>query len=191
MGKYCSLRSLMVAIFFQLAAIGVVGRRELLLRGAKVAAASTAAVAFSGPASATMTSALRDGEAALAKATNSQTAADALGQLYEVAAEYEGLPSNTLRQELVTAMRAKRNTLQAQNAWDGVSEEAYNRLMRSVDPWRVVELQPVAQQAIFKFAPVYVALLAVQQLVPKFFNVAYGAGVVLVLGPLFLQIVVG
>ena len=30
-----------------------------------------------------------------------------------------------------------------------------------------------------------------QQLLPKYFNVAYGIGVVVVLGPLFLQIVIG
>mmetsp|Transcript_29351 Transcript_29351/g.75985 ORF Transcript_29351/g.75985 Transcript_29351/m.75985 type:complete len:135 (+) Transcript_29351:2-406(+) len=134
---------------------------------------------------------MREGEAALAEAANSQAAADALGRLFEVADEYDGFTTTELRQELVIAMRAKRSSLQAQNAWDGVSEEAYNRLMRSVDPWRVVELQPVAQQAIFKFAPTYVALLAMQQVLPKYFNVAYGVGVAFVLGPLFLQIVVG
>ena len=123
--------------------------------------------------------------------TNSQTATDALTQLLRVSTQYEGLPSNSLRQEVVEAMRAKRTSLQGQGSWDGISEEAYNRLMRSIDPWRVVELSPVAQRAIFTFAPVYVVLLAVQQLLPKYFNVAYGIGVVVVLGPLFLQIVIG
>ena len=178
-------------LLVNLLACGVVGRRELLVRSAKVAAASTAAVAFSAPASATLTTELRAGEAALAAATTSQATNDALNQLLEVSAEYEGLPSNALREELVNAMRAKRSTLQGEGSWDGISEEAYNRLMRSVDPWRVVELQPVAQRALFTFAPVYVALLALQQIVPKFFNVAYGVGVVIVLGPLFLQIVLG
>ena len=63
--------------------------------------------------------------------------------------------------------------------------------MRTVDPWRVVELAPKLQGAIYTFPFAYVALLAVQQLVPKFFNVAYGVAAVAVMGPLFLQIVLG
>ena len=63
--------------------------------------------------------------------------------------------------------------------------------MRVADPWRVVELAPVLQRSIYTFPFVYLLLTGVQQLVPKFFNVAYGIGAALVLGPLFLQIVIG
>jgi len=165
-------------------------RRQVLIRGAQFAAAGTAA-AFSSAAGASMTSDLRAGEQVLAQATDSQSASDALTKLLEVADEYEGLPSNELKKEIVIAMREKRSSLQRISKWDGIAEESYNRLMRSVDPWRVNELQPVAQRSVLLFAPAYVALLAVQQLVPKAFPFAYGGMVALVLGPLFLQIVIG
>jgi len=165
-------------------------RREMLLHGARIAAAGSTA-AFSASAGASMTSELREGEELLAKATTSESASEALTKLLETASEYEGLTSAQLKQEIVLTMREKRSSLQRAKKWDGISEESYNRLMRSVDPWRVTELQPVAQTSVLAFAPAYVVLLVVQQLVPKVFPVAYGAMVVLVLGPLFLQIVTG
>ena len=90
-------------------------------------------------------------------------------------------------------MRNKRRVLQqgGDKVWDGISEERYNLLMRKVDPWRVTELEPVFQGSIYKFPFAYLGLLAVQQFVPKAFNVAYAAAAALVLGPLLLQIVIG
>ncbi|KAL1514808.1 hypothetical protein AB1Y20_003894 [Prymnesium parvum] len=167
----------------------VLHRRRLLLHAAQLVAGASLLPAA--PAHASLSDKLREGEAALAQASDSPTASAALTQLLEVSSDYNGLPSDALREEVVNAMRAKRIELQRTGAWDGTSEESYNRLMRSVDPWRVVELQPVAQRTLFTFAPVYVAMLAVQQIAPKFFNAAYGVGAAVVLGPLFLQIVVG
>ena len=116
----------------------------------------------------------------------------ALQQLTELVDSYGGLPTSEQTEQLVTAMRRKRSSLQGDDKrWNGITEEAYNRLMRVADPWRVVELAPQLQRAIYTFPLAYVALLAVQQLVPQFFKVAYGVGAVLVLGPLFLQIVLG
>ena len=116
----------------------------------------------------------------------------ALNQLRDVISAYGGLPTQQETERLVDAMRAKRSKLQGDDKrWNGITEEAYNRLMRVADPWRVVELQPKLAQAIYTFPLAYVALLAVQQFVPKFFNVAYGVGAAFVLLPLFLQIVLG
>ena len=55
--------------------------------------------------------------------------------------------------------------------------------MRVVDPWRVVELRPIAQSSVFVFPIVYSALLAVQQL-PGLGR--HAAGAALVFGPLLL-----
>lgn len=173
------------------AASSTLQRRSLLLRATQLATGAAAFSLATPPAHASLIERIREGESVLASAGNSQDATTALGGLLQTAREYEGLPSDAMREEVVNTMRAKRTTLQREGTWDGTSEEAYNRLMRAVDPWRVVELQPVAQRSIITFAPAYVALLAVQQLVPKFFNAAYGLAVVVVLGPLFLQIVVG
>ena len=116
----------------------------------------------------------------------------ALNQLRDVISAYGGLPTQQETERLVDAMRAKRSKLQGDDKrWNGITEEAYNGLMRVADPWRVVELQPKLAQAIYTFPLAYVALLAVQQFVPKFFNVAYGVGAAFVLLPLFLQIVLG
>jgi len=116
----------------------------------------------------------------------------ALQQLTDLVGSYGGLPTSEQTEQLVTAMRRKRSALQGDDKrWNGITEEAYNRLMRVADPWRVVELAPQLERAIYTFPLAYVALIAVQQLVPQFFRAAYGLGVVLVIGPLFLQIVLG
>ena len=116
----------------------------------------------------------------------------ALNQLRDVISAYGGLPTQQETERLVDAMRAKRSKLQGDDKrWNGITEEAYNGLMRVADPWRVVELEPKLKGAIYTFPPVYLVLLAVQQLLPKFFQPAYGLGVLLVIGPLFFQIVLG
>ena len=73
----------------------------------------------------------------------------------------------------------------------GAAEEEYTRLMRATDPWRVTELKPIAQTSIFLLGPVYIATLAVQQLVPALFNGAYAIGAAVLLGPLLFQILTG
>ena len=47
------------------------------------------------------------------------------------------------------------------------------------------------QRSFLAFAPVYLGLLAVQQLVPKLFFLAYAGGVVVVFAPVFLQLIFG
>ena len=66
----------------------------------------------------------------------------ALEQLLNTVDDYGGLPTQQMTSELINAMRSKRTAAQAQGdkAWDGITEEAYNKLMRSVDPWRTTEL---------------------------------------------------
>ena len=103
------------------------------------------------------------------------------------------MPTDKLRAEVVDLMRKKRGALKAvgSDAWGGVQEEEFQRVMRIVDPWRVVELQPFAQVTVLAFVPVYLALLAVQQLLPKVFAQAYAGGAVLVFGPLLFQLIFG
>ena len=143
------------------------------------------------PASAALVQYLRQGEDTLARAQGSEAIATALGELLEVVEEYEGLPTDALVKEIVGGMRTKRSRLLGSQEWNGITEEAYNRLMRKVDPWRETELQPVFQRSIYGLAPAYLVLLAVQRFVPKSFPLAYGVAVAVVLGPLFLQIVIG
>ena len=127
------------------------------------------------------------------KAFTDAAAADApaaLERLLELAREYDGMPTDALRKQLMDAVRAKRGKLRGQG-WDGALEEAYIQLQRQVDPWRVTELQGRAQVAVLLFAPVYVALLAVQQLVPGLFTVAYAVAAAVVFFPLLQQILFG
>ena len=60
-----------------------------------------------------------------------------------------------------------------------------------MDPWRVVEILPLAQYSFLAFPVVYLGLLAVQQFLPKLFLLAYAGGVVVVFAPVFLQLVFG
>jgi hypothetical protein len=162
-------------------------RRAVLGGVAGVACSSLTSL----PASASLASELRSGESALNSASGSEEISAVLGQLLDLVEENEGLPTDALTRELVGTMRAKRSGLQGGKDWDGITEEAYNRLMRKVDPWRVTELEPVFQRSIIAYIPAYIALLVVQQLVPKVFNVAYAAAVAIVLGPLLAQIIIG
>jgi len=168
-----------------------VGRREFIARGARAAATAVGSTAGVAAAGATLTDDLRNGEEALRQARDSESAAAALTRLLQTVQAQGGLATDKMREDLVGTMRTTRSALQASSAWDGISEEAYNRLMRSVDAWRVTELQPIAQNAILGFAPVYIGLLAVQQLVPETFPLAYGVGAALLLGPLLFQIIAG
>lgn len=143
------------------------------------------------PASAALTADLKEAEDALMAATSKDATIQTLGRLLQIGEDYNGMPTDKLRQEVVEAVRAKRDRLRNQNQWDGVLEEQYQRVMRVVDPWRVVELRPIAQGSVFVFPIVYGALLAVQQLLPKAFAPAYAAGAALVFGPLLFQLIAG
>ena len=103
------------------------------------------------------------------------------------------MPSDELRTEVVQLMRKKRDALKAtgKENWTGIQEEEFQRVMRVVDPWRVVEVLPLAQYSFLAFAPVYAALLAVQQFLPKLFLPAYAGGVAVVFGPVLLQLLFG
>ena len=103
------------------------------------------------------------------------------------------MPSDELRAEVVQLMRKKRDALKAtgKENWTGIQEEEFQRVMRVVDPWRVVEVLPLAQYSFLAFAPVYIALLAVQQFLPKLFVPAYAGGVAVVFAPVLLQLLFG
>jgi hypothetical protein len=96
---------------------------------------------------------LREAEAALQAATGNEAINDALERLLNVVTDYGGLPTPQLTEELVVAMRDKRTTAQQQGdkVWNGITEESYNRLMRRVDPWRTIELQPALARSIYSF----------------------------------------
>lgn len=125
--------------------------------------------------------------------TGGQSTEAALDRLLAISQDYGGMPSDALRKELVELMRKKRDALKGvgTEAWSGVEEEEYQRVMRIVDPWRVVEILPLAQYSFLAFPVVYLGLLAVQQFLPKLFLLAYAGGVVVVFAPVFLQLVFG
>ena len=165
-----------------------------LNRRALIGGAAAAALALPRPASAGLREDLAAGKAALQSASGIEETTAAFNQLNELVDSYAGLSSQDDTQQLVELMRQKRSSLQGDDKkWNGITEEAYNGLMRSVDPWRVVELAPKLQGAIYTYPFVYIALLGVQQFKPvsKYFNIAYGVAVALVLGPLFFQIILG
>ena len=141
------------------------------------------------PASAALTADLKEAEGALMAATDKDATMSTLGRLLQIGEDYNGMPTDKLRQEVVEAMRAKRDVLRGEKQWDGILEEQYQRVMRVVDPWRVVELRPLAQGSVFVFPLVYGALLAVQQLLPKAFAPAYAAGAALIFGPLVFELI--
>ena len=125
--------------------------------------------------------------------TGGQSTEAALDRLLAISQDYGGMPTDALRKELVELMRKKRDALKGvgTEAWSGVEEEEYQRVMRIVDPWRVVEILPLAQYSFLAFPVVYLGLLAVQQFLPKLFLLAYAGGVVVVFAPVFLQLVFG
>lgn len=122
--------------------------RRVLLGGAAAAALAPP------PASASLSTELQKAEAALLSAGGGDEATAALTAALGLVQEYEGLPSPELQQELVSTMRKKRGALQGGGAWGSVAEEAYNRLMREVDPWRVTELEPLFGGAVLGLLPV-------------------------------------
>ena len=162
------------------------GRRAVI---GGVAGAACVACAPARPAAATLSADLSTAERELLAAQSSDDITTSLENLLGVVEDFGGIPTQELTEQLVVAMRQKRSG--AGEAWNGVTEEAYNRLMRTVDPWRVTELRGPLQTAIYSFPLVYAALLAVQQFSPKFFQVAYGVGAFFVLGPLLYQIIAG
>ena len=125
--------------------------------------------------------------------TGGQSTEAALERLLAISQDYGGMPTDALRKELVELMRKKRDALKGvgTEAWSGVEEEEYQRVMRIVDPWRVVEILPLAQYSFLAFPVVYLGLLAVQQFLPKLFLLAYAGGVVVVFAPVFIQLVFG
>ena len=125
--------------------------------------------------------------------TGGQSTEAALERLLAISQDYGGMPTDALRKELVELMRKKRDALKGvgTEAWSGVEEEEYQRVMRIVDPWRVVEILRLAQYSFLAFPLVYLGLLAVQQFLPKLFLLAYAGGVVVVFAPVFLQLVFG
>ena len=165
-------------------------RRSFVLQGAACAACS---IGLSRPASASLNVDLREAEAGLMASTGGQSTEAALDRLLAISQDYGGMPSDALRKELVELMRKKRDALKGvgPEAWSGVEEEEYQRVMRIVDPWRVVEILPLAQYSFLAFPVVYLGLLAVQQFLPKLFLLAYAGGVVVVFAPVFLQLVFG
>ena len=165
-----------------------------LNRRAVLGGAAATALALPRPASAGLREDLAAGEAALRSANGIDETTAAFNQLQNLVDSYAGLPSQEQTQQLVELMRQKRSSLQGDDKkWNGITEEAYNGLMRTADPWRVVELAPRLQGAIFIYPFVYLALLGVQQFKPvsKYFNIAYGVAATFVLGPLLFQILVG
>ena len=138
--------------------------RPALGRRALLSGVACAAVGCAQPASAAIKDDLRTAEEALRTAEGNEAINTALARLLELTEDYGGLPTQAMTEELVGVMRAKRSSTQGNSKlWNGISEEAYNRLMRSVDPWRVTELEPVLARSIYTFPFAYIALLVVQQ----------------------------
>jgi len=166
-------------------------RRSFVLQGA--AACAACSVALPRPASASLNVDLREAEAGLMASTGSKSTEAALDRILAISQDYGGMPSDELRKEVVELMRKKRDQLKgvSKEAWSGVEEEEFQRVMRIVDPWRVVEILPLAQYSFLAFAPVYIALLAVQQFLPKLFVPAYAGGVAVVFAPVLLQLLFG
>ena len=137
-------------------------RRTILRGGVHTTATSIAALIAGGhssAATASMTESLREAEAGFVAAKGPEAIANELGKILDVAENYDGIPSKQLKEELIGTLRTKRSALLGDTQeWGGVPEEAYNRVVRAVDPWRVIELQPVFQTSILLFAPVYVAV---------------------------------
>jgi hypothetical protein len=103
---------------------------------------------------------------------------DGLKQLGQLAEEYGGLADRT--DDTVQKLR----TLKSSPMWSEEVEGAYRDAMRSIDPFRVVAVRPAMQASVYLYAPVYVALLGVQQVLPKFFGPAYAAAALVLLGPI-------
>lgn len=170
--------------------------RRAVLGGLATAAISSQQPALFAPlpasAASAFTTELNDAEGALNAAKTTTEVTDALERLLNLVEDYGGLPTQDLTTQLVGVMRSKRTSLQGKSdVWNGIPEEAYNKLMRSIDPWRTTELEPALARSIYTFPFAYAALLVVQQVLPKAFRLAYGGAAFLVLGPLLFSIIVG
>ena len=126
-----------------------IGRRAVITG---VAGAACVACSPALPAAASLKTDIAEGEAALAAAGTTDSINDALEKLLGVVEDFGGIPSQELSEQIVNSMRSKRSAVQGNSAvWNGITEESYNRLMRSVDPWRVTELRQPLQNAILSF----------------------------------------
>ena len=149
MQRYTCLGATLLLLLPADAVRAPIGRRAVL----GGAAAACAACANVKPAAAGLKADLAEGENALGAASSVDGITAALEKLQVIVEDFGGLPTQELTEQLVVAMRAKRSALQGagSSAWNGITEEAYNRLMRQVDPWRVTELRGPFQNAIFTF----------------------------------------
>lgn len=101
-----------------------------------------------------------------------------LTQLGDLADEYGGLAD---RQEDVVQ---KVRTVKTSALWSAEVDAAYRDAMRSIDPFRIVAVKPAVQTAVYAYAPIYVGLIGVQQVLPKFFPPAYAAAALVIFGPI-------
>lgn len=107
---------------------------------------------------------------------------DGLGQVGQLAEEYGGLGDR--KEDIVQKLR----TLKSSALWDDDVKVVYRDAMRSIDPFRVVAVLPAIQASAYLFAPAYVGLIGVQQVLPKFFGPAYAAAALLLFGPIALAL---
>ncbi|KAJ1617968.1 hypothetical protein T492DRAFT_1096027 [Pavlovales sp. CCMP2436] len=124
-------------------------------------------------------------DASLESIRAAETGSDLAQGLYGIGGlsdEYGGLGERT--QDVVQKLR----TLKTSTLWNAEVEIAYREVMRSVDPFRVVAVQPALQATVFAYAPVYVGLIVTQQVLPKFFPPAYAIAALLLFGPVLLAV---
>ena len=107
---------------------------------------------------------------------------EGLGQVGQLADEYGGLGDR--KEDVVQKLR----TLKSSPLWNDDVQTVYSDAMRSIDPFRVVAVRPAMQATAYLFAPTYVALLGVQQVLPKFFGPAYAVAALVLFGPIALAI---
>ena len=75
--------------------------------------------------------------------------------------------------------------------WNDQNQLAYEFLREKLDPFHVAELRGYLQILPFYAAAVYLAVLAVQQLVRDFFPAAYIVGVVAIFAPALFLVALG
>ncbi|KAG8465366.1 hypothetical protein KFE25_002673 [Diacronema lutheri] len=125
-------------------------------------------------------------DASLERIRGAETGAElaqALTQLGDLADEYGGLADR--QAEVVQKLR----TIKSSALWSEQVDIAYRDTMRSIDPFRVVAVRPALQATVYAYGPVYVALLVVQQVLPKFFAPAYAGAALLLFGPIAFALV--
>lgn len=114
--------------------------------------------------------------------SNSPELARGLSDLGALAEEYGGLGTTT--GDVVSKLR----TLRGSELFNAEVEVAYRDAMREIDPFRVVAVKPALQASVYAYGPLYIVLLAVQQLLPKFFLPAYFAAAALAFAPIILAV---